>query len=104
MTLQWQAAATVAEFADTDRKQWTAADGRDIGIFKVRGEFFAVSNVCTHAHALMVGGILEDYELECPLHGARFDIRTGKVLCPPASRPLTRYEVKIEDGRIYVRA
>ncbi len=101
---RWHEVATAADFAETDRKQWISPDGRDVGIFKVGGDYFAVSNICTHAHALMLGGILEGDELECPLHGARFDLRTGAVVAPPASRPLATYKVKVEDEKVYVKA
>ena len=99
----WLDAGAVDGYADAGRRELRSPDGSDIAVFRVNGEFFAVSNVCTHARALMTDGPLDGYELECPLHGARFDIRTGRVVTPPASRPLRRFEVKIEGGRVWVR-
>lgn len=98
----WHEAAKVAEFADSDRKKVVLA-GKEIAIFKVDGTFFAVADVCTHARALMVGGLLEGHEIECPLHGARFDVRDGRVLTPPAVKGLATYAVRVEGDAVLVK-
>lgn len=92
---------TLDEFRDTDRKA-VVVDGHPVLVFRVGGDFFAVSSVCTHARVLMADGVLEGYELECPLHGARFDIRDGRVLAPPAARGLKTYRVLVTDGRVRI--
>jgi len=51
----------------------------------------------------MIHGEVVDHELECPLHGARFCLRTGRNLCLPAVRPVPRYELKVEDGKIFLK-
>jgi nitrite reductase/ring-hydroxylating ferredoxin subunit len=99
---RWVEIGKESEFADSDRKQ-AFVDGKDILVLKVDGRYYAIHNVCTHAFALMVGGIVEGYEIECPLHGARFDIRTGRNLTPPAVRGLAVYDTKVTDGAILVR-
>lgn len=99
----WLDAGAVADYESADRRVVRAADGREIAVFRVGAEFFAVANTCTHARAALSDGPLEGYEVECPLHGARFDIRTGRVVTPPASRPLRCYEVRVADGRVWVR-
>jgi 3-phenylpropionate/trans-cinnamate dioxygenase ferredoxin subunit len=101
---RWIEVAKTAEFAAADRKTFRLADGRDVALFKVGGEYFAVSGVCTHAFAPMAGGIVEDHAVECPLHGARFDLRTGRNLTPPAVRPLAAYEVKVEGDAVRIKA
>jgi 3-phenylpropionate/trans-cinnamate dioxygenase ferredoxin subunit len=63
-------------------------------------EIMASDDVCTHAFALLSTGWFEGCEIECPLHGARFDVRTGKVLCGPATKDLSVYPVKVEDDQI----
>lgn len=99
----WMDAGAVADYAASDRRVVRAADGREIAVFRVGAEFFAVANNCTHARAALSDGPLEGYEVECPLHGARFDIRSGRVVTPPASRPLRCYEVRIAGGRVWIR-
>lgn len=92
---------TTAEFQDTDRKA-VVVNGQPVLVFRVGDEYFAVSSLCTHARVLMADGRLEGFELECPLHGARFDIRDGRVLSPPAARGLKTYRIFVSDGRIRV--
>src|SRR2546428_656735 len=58
----------------------------------------AISNICTHMGGPLADGTLEGYEVECPWHGSKFDIRTGKVTRPPAKTPEQTYEVKVVDG------
>ena len=98
----WIEAGTVVEFAETDRKM-ISVDEQPFLLVKVDKEFFAVSSMCTHAQAMMIGGTIEGFELECPLHGARFDVRDGSVLSPPATRGLKTIAVKVVDGKIMVR-
>lgn len=92
---------TTEEFRNADRKA-VVVDGQPVLVLRVGDEYFAVSSVCTHARVLMADGILEGYELECPLHGARFDIRDGRVLTPPAARGLKIYRILVSDGRIRI--
>jgi nitrite reductase/ring-hydroxylating ferredoxin subunit len=68
----------------------------------VDGKFCAVSDICSHAFASLSEGFLDGGVVECPLHGAKFDIATGKALSPPADKDLKTYEVTIVDGRIIV--
>ncbi|HEX5358351.1 MAG TPA: non-heme iron oxygenase ferredoxin subunit [Candidatus Nitrosotalea sp.] len=74
-----------------------------ICIVNVGGKFYAINNVCTHEGGPLVEGTLDDYEVECPWHGARFDIRTGAVKTPPAESPVSTYEVKVEADNIWIR-
>lgn len=99
---RWVEAAKETEFADSDRKQ-VFLDGKDILILKIGARYHAIHNVCSHAFALMVGGTVEGHEIECPLHGARFDVRTGMNLTPPAVRPLSVFDTKVDGGAVYVR-
>lgn len=73
-----------------------------IAIYNVGGKFYATSNVCTHAFALLTDGWLDDEIVECPLHGGQFDVRTGKaqggiVLCD-----VKTFEVKVIDGVVHI--
>jgi 3-phenylpropionate/trans-cinnamate dioxygenase ferredoxin subunit len=63
----------------------------------------AVEDVCTHDGAELAGGEVEGCEIACPRHGARFCLRTGAALTPPAYEAIRTYEAKVEGGRIWVR-
>jgi 3-phenylpropionate/trans-cinnamate dioxygenase ferredoxin subunit len=76
--------------------------GREILICHTREGVFALDNICTHAHARLCEGRLRATRLVCPLHGASFDIRDGRVLGPPAEVPLPTHAVRIVDGAIEV--
>lgn len=74
-----------------------------VSVFNVGGEFFALADLCTHGDASMADGYIEDdCTVECPLHAARFCLRTGKALSQPAYIDLATYPVSIEDGEVYV--
>ena len=76
--------------------------GIEVLICHTREGVFALDGICTHAFARMDEGRLRGVRLICPLHGASFDVRDGRVLGPPASRPLTRYAVRVVEGTIEV--
>lgn len=77
--------------------------GKEIAIYHLPGgEFCATDNICSHEYALLTEGWLENGCIECPLHAAQFDIRTGKALSAPADVDLTVFEVKVEGTDILV--
>ena len=74
-------------------------DGAMIAVFNVDGEFFAIEDVCTHDGAEIASGCLRGDEIECPRHGARFNVRTGAVLSAPAYErraPLIGVEIRVQ--------
>lgn len=77
-------------------------DGKQIALHYTEGEYFASDNVCTHQYALLSDGYLEDGCIECPLHQAMFDLRSGKAMCGPATVDIKVYQVKVESDDIYV--
>lgn len=77
--------------------------GRAIAIYDSDGNLFATDNVCTHAYARLSDGWLDGETIECPLHAARFDIRTGRVLDPPATEDLKTYPVRVVGGEIQIK-
>ena len=77
-----------------------AVDGLDIAVCSAGGALYAVDNVCTHGAALLSDGYLEGFELECPMHQGRFDVRTGAPLCGPVDQPLRTFPIRIEAGRV----
>jgi 3-phenylpropionate/trans-cinnamate dioxygenase ferredoxin subunit len=74
----------------------------ELVIFNVAGEIFAIGDVCSHDDGPLGEGEIEDYEVICPRHGARFDIRTGAVTELPAVDDIPAYPVRITDGQIEV--
>ncbi len=62
--------------------------GKEIALFNIEGTFFALENACTHEEGPLAEGEIEGHEVTCPWHGAKFDVRTGEVLCPPAYEDL----------------
>lgn len=78
-------------------------DGTQIAVFNYDGEFYAIEDVCTHDGGELTGGVLDGPLIECPRHGARFDIRTGGARCPPAYEPTAKFPVKVEAGIVYTR-
>jgi len=74
-----------------------------IAVYNIEGQLYAIEDVCTHDGGDLAGGALHGFEVECPRHGARFDVRTGAVLCPPAYEPVAKFPVRIEAGSVYTR-
>src|SRR5207253_10706927 len=79
-------------------------EGMDEVLANVEVKYFAIGDVCTHQDGPLGEGILENYEVECPWHGSRFDLRTGAVKEGPAGNPDPTYEVRIDGENILVRA
>ena len=77
--------------------------GSSIALYAADDGIFATDNICTHAYACLSDGWLDGEVIECPLHAARFDIRTGKVLDPPATEDLKTYQVRVVGDEIQVR-
>jgi 3-phenylpropionate/trans-cinnamate dioxygenase ferredoxin subunit len=77
---------------------------RPIAVFNADGEFYAIDDTCTHQDASLADGWLEGCFIECPLHAAMFDLRTGMPTCLPAKEPVRTYPVVVEDGIVYVQA
>jgi len=75
-----------------------------VAVARVDGAFFAIEDVCTHDGAELTGGAIEGMEIICPRHGARFSLRTGEALTPPAYEPVRVFATKIEGDHLWVRA
>lgn len=75
---------------------------RKIAVFHVNGEFFAIDDTCTHAQASLSAGDIVGNTVECPRHGAAFDVRTGEALSLPATKPVQTYPVRLEGDEILI--
>ena len=94
--------ATKLEIADGEIKK-VNVDGQEIAIFNLAGEFFALSDVCTHEGChLSEEGQVEGGQVECMCHGSKFEIKTGEVVMGPAFEPMQNYEVKVEGDDVLV--
>ncbi len=94
-------AAKKAEIEDGKVKVVRVGDA-PVGITLIDGEYFAFADVCTHDDGPVAEGELDEYQIECPRHGARFDIRTGRALSLPAVVPIPVYAVEVDGDSIKV--
>jgi 3-phenylpropionate/trans-cinnamate dioxygenase ferredoxin component len=101
--MRWIDAGSSADLADGQTRSIPV--GRKIIALVRSGEsFYAIEDVCTHDGAELTGGAIEGSEIICPRHGARFCLRTGEALSPPAYEPVKVFETKIEEGHLWVHA
>ncbi len=77
-------------------------EGRSIALFNLGGEIYAIDDTCTHKGGPLSEGIIDGEEVECPWHGARFNIKSGAVMLDPADEKVTTYPVRITGDDIEV--
>ncbi|MEW6718026.1 MAG: non-heme iron oxygenase ferredoxin subunit [Chloroflexota bacterium] len=77
-------------------------DGLSMLIFNIGGNFYALADVCSHDDGPLGDGELQSWNVVCPRHGARFDVRTGEALSLPAVVDISTYPVRIRDGNLEV--
>lgn len=93
--MPWIKIATTDALED-DEAMPVVLNGSQYALYRSEGEFFMSDGVCTHAYALLADGYVEDGCVECPLHQARFDLRSGEALCAPATTGIRVYPIKVE--------
>jgi nitrite reductase/ring-hydroxylating ferredoxin subunit len=98
----WIRACEAGELSDGEAMVVDRSPQPPVALFNVGGEFYAVDDTCTHEEYSLSDGYVDDDVVECALHMAKFNVRTGKVLSRPATRDLTTYPVKVEDGSVFV--
>jgi nitrite reductase/ring-hydroxylating ferredoxin subunit len=98
----WQDVAELSQL-DPDFPLGVEVEGTKIGIFQCGDAVHALEDICPHAFALLSQGYVEDGVIECPLHGARFEIAGGKCLNEIGQRDLKAYPVRVVDGRIAIK-
>jgi nitrite reductase/ring-hydroxylating ferredoxin subunit len=94
--------ATINEVGDGEMMVVTTMGGNDVVIARVGDEYFAFDAICSHAFGMLDQGELHGYDIECPIHDGRFDIRTGKATKFPAYRPITAYAVQISGTDVLI--
>ena len=98
----WTVVASEEEFAEGEVKI-VDVDGIMIAVFNLEGEYIAIEDVCPHDGSEIASGCVKEGILECPYHGATFNLRSGEVLTPPAYDPLEMMQVRLENGLVQVR-
>ena len=99
--MKWIDAGPAAKLRDGQAIS-IAAGRRMIAVARSGAEYFAIEDICTHDGAELTGGAIEGTEIICPRHGARFCLRTGEALSPPAYEPVRVFETKVEGGHLWV--
>jgi len=96
---------SVAKIEDVPpgRMIWVAVDRQRVVLANVDGVFYALRDVCGHKNAPLSRGRLEGCLIECPLHFAKFDVRTGKLVDGPVSADVPTYEVRVADGCVFLK-
>ena len=93
--------ATKSEMADQSAKLLEIEDKR-IALFNLGGQFYALDDTCPHADGPLSEGSIEGEDVECPWHGSRFNVKTGKLTAPPALENVARYNVRVTGDDIEV--
>ena len=94
--------ADVSEIPEGEKIYVELAE-RFVVLIHAGGDFYCIDDVCTHDGGPLGEGELSGFEIACPRHGAKFDIRSGKALTMPATEPTTVHEVKVEGNDIFVK-
>lgn len=96
---------TIAKISEVNEGQAKVVEvrGKRIVLCNVKGTIYAIDDICTHDNGPLGEGELFNGQIECPRHGARFDVKSGKVTCLPAVIPVKTYEVKVEGESIKIR-
>lgn len=97
----WHRACPLHEVAD-DSPVGVTLDEQPIGIFRSNGELFAIHDICTHQHARLSQGYPDGMLIECPLHEAKFDLRTGRCVSGPGNGDVKVFEIKVEGEAVWV--
>ena len=99
--MTWARVASVAELPDGGGHMVEIGDNR-VALFKVDETVYAIGDRCSHAEASLSEGELFDDEVECPRHGAVFDVKTGAAKSLPATTPVPIYVVRVDDGDVFL--
>ena len=93
--------ASVGDLEDDETMQVDVGD-EQVLLARLGGEFYAIGEECTHEGGPLSQGWVEEGQVECPLHGAQFDLKSGDFTAPPASDPVKSYPVKVEGDDVLV--
>lgn len=97
----WTEVARVGDVAENDVVQVKIGEAC-IALYNIGGRYYATSGICTHAHAYLAQGYLQDDTIECPLHQGVFHVPTGRAMSAPVTKDLRTFPVKVEGDRILI--
>ncbi|MFG6885316.1 non-heme iron oxygenase ferredoxin subunit [Burkholderia pseudomallei] len=103
MSEQWVCGGHAGALSEDSPIEFKRTDGVEIGIYRVGDDVYALENVCPHAYALLTQGFVDEGTVECPLHEAVFDIKTGQCLKGPGGRALKTYAVRLAGEEIQIK-
>ncbi len=95
-------AAELNEIANSERKSIVIDDEYPALLIRAGESYYCVEDVCTHDGQPLTDGKIENCQIECPRHGAKFDIKTGAALCMPANEPIKVFAVEVRADGVYV--
>lgn len=98
---EWVDAAALDDLMPGNRKVITTETGR-IAVFNLDGDLYAIADICTHDGGELASGDCEGDQIICPRHGARFCIRDGKVLTPPAYEDVETFPVRVKNEIVQI--
>ncbi len=99
---QWVEACAAGDIEEEDLIGFDHG-GKTYAIYRSgKDEYFATDGLCTHEQVELADGLVMDYIIECPMHNGRFDYRTGEARGAPACVDLKTYQVKVENGRVFI--
>lgn len=99
--MNWKRVASAAEVEPGQMKR-VFVGGIDIALCNLAGSFHAIDNICTHAYACLTDGYFEGEELECPLHGGRFNVKSGEAGGGIVTEDLRRFAVRVDGDDVFV--
>jgi nitrite reductase/ring-hydroxylating ferredoxin subunit len=99
--MTWHHLCAATKLSDGEPRGFKVGERR-VAVYKVDDDIFATDDVCSHAFALLSTGFLDGHVIECPLHGAMFDVRDGKCRSS-AYKDIEAFRVEIRDGEVYVQ-
>lgn len=97
----WQTIGTLDDFVDGEPAAIIAGE-RQVAVFRLGDEVFALNDLCSHGHARLSDGYVEDGCVECPLHQGLIDIRTGAPRCAPITEPVRAFPIRVVDSRVEI--
>ena len=101
----FESVAPLDDFLESVPLSLQLSTGQQVCLVRVNGEVFCISEECPHGEFPMSdGAMVEDYIIECPMHGSQYDVRDGSVVDEPGEDPIQTFEVKVLDNRVWVRA
>ena len=99
--MTFELACALDDIADDEATAVTIG-GIEVAIARDGDDVYVLQNVCSHQEVALTDGEVEDCQIECFLHGSRFDLRSGKPTGPPATEPVSTFPVEVRDGQVYV--